>query len=186
VQNAGFTDILMVPDNFSGPPVFSGAQTNPRLGGPVPEAGADDYVTEFEDCIDPFEANTSGVNYWVYEGWARGDDNLNGDGSGSSTQFSDWRAQTTTTYGYGGWFDSLTAALQADVPGAASRINLIPVARTRVSVMEMSELSAMSAGDWFFDDAPHGRDCCYLVAGANCYTATFQGQAQHLHSQARR
>lgn len=175
VNATNFTDIIMVPDNFSGPPVSQGAETNPRLGGAIPEGGADDYVTEFEDCIDPFEANSDDEPfYWVYEGWAQGDQLINGDGSATSGDFADWRGRTTTDFGYSTWFDNLVAALKVDVPAAASRIGLIPVARVLVSVMEMTEASSMVAGDWFKDEDPHGLDSCYLIAAAITYATLFQ------------
>lgn len=177
IETAGFTDIIMVSDNFTGPPYGPGMETNPRLGGSVPEAGADDYVTEFADCITPFEANTTGTkNYWVYEGWANAELDLNTDGSGTSQEFETYRGRTSTDYGYNGWFDSLVTELRVDVPSVASRINLIPASRCLISVMENTAASSLTAADWFEDDAPHGRDVCYLIAAMAAYAVMFQEQ----------
>jgi hypothetical protein len=47
------------------------------------------------------------------------------------------------------------------------------VARVLVSVMENTPASAMTCGEWFEDDAPHGRHTLYLIAGAITYSTLF-------------
>lgn len=176
IDAAGFTDILLVTDNFSGPPALQNTGTNPRVGGDVPEGGADDYVTEFEDCIAPFEANIDdSPRYWVYEPWADGDQLIDHPtGYASASDFAAWRERTTGGFGYGTWFDNLVAALKEDLPAVADRIGLIPTARVMVSVMENTPASTLDAVDWFEDSSPHGRDSCYVIAAAITYATLFQ------------
>ncbi len=173
------TDMIIVTDNFSGPPVYQDTGTNPRVAGPVPIPNAADWVSEITNSIiTPFETNTdSDTIYWIYEGWADGGNVLSEDGSASSRDFAAWRTRTTGGFGYSEWFDNLVSALQEDTPAAASRIKIIPVARVMVSVMENTPVSALSSQDWFEDDAPHGRDTLYLLAAMIVYSAMFEEQA---------
>lgn len=179
INAVNFTDVIIVPDNFSGPPAFENNGTNPRVAGPVPRPGGGDWVTEIAGIITPFEANTDDTpNYWVYEGWADAG-RLLGEftGEGSSRDFAKWRERTTTQFGYGEWFDNLVGALREDFPSVASRIKLIPVARVMVSVMENTAASALAAEDWFEDNAPHGQETCYLLVAMIVYSTLYQEQA---------
>jgi len=181
VVAAGFTDFTMTPDNFHEMPVRPANPTDPNVSEP-PSAGADDYVTEFLAIIDALEANAGGTpNYWVHEGWADGASNvgagllyLEADGSSTSTRFANWRSRTTDEFGYGAWFDQCITSLRAARPALSSRINLLPVARTLVSVMENTAASSMASADWFDDNAPHGLDGTYLVAAAVVYSTMFE------------
>ena len=176
---ANITDMIIVTDNFSGPPVYTDTGTNPRVGGPVPMPNAADWVSEITNSIiTPFEANTDDTPaYWIYEGWADGGNIIAANGSASARKFAAWRERTTGGYGYGQWFDNLASALQEDTPAAASRIKVIPVARLMVSVMENTAASEMRSEDWFEDDAPHGRATLYLLASMIVYSTLYQEQA---------
>lgn len=175
-----YTDVVYVPDNFQGPPNYSGAATDPNVSLP-PSGGADDYVTEWTETITIREANSDdAVTHWLYEIWADGASNegagllmMQENGSATPERFANWRGRTTGTFGYGAWFDQLLAGTRANLPGVAPRIRMIPVARTLVSVMENTPASALSCGDWFEDDAPHGRHHLYAVVGAICYSTMF-------------
>lgn len=178
IDSVNFTDMIIVTDNFSGPPILNGAETDPSIGGPVPRPAEGTWVTEWQNIITAMAANTDDEpTFWLYEGWADGGQFLNADGSGTTQEFSDWRDLTTTTHGYTTWFDSLLSQTKANNSAIASRIKILPVARTLVSVMELASLSTLTAADWFEDDAPHGEDVCYLVAAMVCYTAMFEEQA---------
>jgi hypothetical protein len=176
---ANITDMIIVTDNFSGPPVYTDTGTNPRVGGPVPIPNAADWVYEITNSIIvPFEANTDDdPTYWIYEGWADGGNILAENGTANAGNFAAWRDRTTGGLGYGQWFDNLAAALQEDTPAAASRIKVIPVARTIVSVMENTAASALASEDWFEDDAPHGRATLYLLASMIVYSSLYQEPA---------
>ncbi len=176
---ANITDMIVVTDNFSGPPVYVDTGTDPRVAGPVPMPNAADWVSEITNSvIVPFETNTDdNPTYWIYEGWADGGKIIAEDGTANSRNFAAWRERTTGGFGYGEWFDNLAAALQEDTPAAASRIKVIPVARTIVSVMENTAASALASSDWFKDDSPHGRDTLYLLAAMIVYTTLYQEQA---------
>ncbi len=176
---ASISDMIVVTDNFSGPPVYSNSGTDPRQGGPVPIPNAADWVSEITNSIiQPFEANTAvPPTYWIYEGWADGGQILAEDGSSNARDFAAYRERTTKGYGYGEWFDNLVSALQEDTPDAASRIKIIPVARVMMSVMENTAVSTLDSVDWFHDDAPHGRDEIYLLAAMITYSALFEEQA---------
>lgn len=180
VNSASLSDMVIVTDNFSGPPVYvRSPSTNPREGGSVPMPNATDWVTEITNSvIAPFEANTNiSPTYWIYEGWADGGRILGDDGSSDASGFAAWRDRTTKGMGYGEWFDNLVIALQEDTPAAAERIKIIPVARSMVSVMENTAVSSLASDDWFHDNAPHGRDTIYLLAAMITYSALFEEQA---------
>ncbi len=176
---ASISDMIIVTDNFSGPPVHDNTGTDARVGGPVPIPDAADWVSEITNSIiTPFEANTAVAPiYWIYEGWADGGNILNDDGSSSEGDFAAWRDRTTQGKGYGEWFDNLVTALKEDTPAAASRIKIIPIARIMVSVMENTAVSAMTSEDWFHDNSPHGRDEIYLLAAMITYSALFEEPA---------
>lgn len=185
VDRANVTDIFMVTDNFSGPPAYTsqGPDPDPSVGGPIPWGVAEGQSTVwagmFTVVVSSHEENTSGrPNYWIYEGWSDGGKLFDeATGAGSSRDFAAWRERTTTQFNYTGWFDNLVQRVRENVPDAASRIKLIPVARTMVSVMENTPASALSADDWFADDAPHGHDTLHLLAAMIVYSTIFEETA---------
>ncbi len=185
VDRANITDIFIVTDNFSGPPVYTsqGLDPDPSIGGPIPRApepGKAQYWTqEVADIISSHETNTKDTPiYWIYEGWADAGKILEeATGAGSPKQFKAWRERTTTAMNYTGWFDNLLSQTQANFPDQASRIKMIPVARTMVSVMENTPASSITADEWFIDDAPHGSDTLHMLAAMIVYTAMFEEQA---------
>lgn len=178
VDRVNMTDMVIVTDNFSGPPTYGDNGGNPRVAGPVPIPNAADWVSEITNSIIvPFETNLNDDPiYWIYEGWADGGGVLSEDGSASNRKFAEWRDRTTEGFGYSAWFDALAAALQEDTPEAADRIKVIPVARMMVSVMENTAASALEPTDWFEDDAPHGTATLYLLASMVVYSSFFEEQ----------
>ncbi len=182
IDRANVTDVVMLTDNFSGPPAYEsqGANPDPSVGGPLPwhiEEGRSRFWTgTISDIVATHEANVGDrPNYWIYEGWSDGGRLLDeATGAGSDRDFADWRERTTTKFNYTGWYDNLLSQVKENVPDAASRIKLIPVARTMVSVMENTPASSLSADDWFADDAPHGEDTLHLLAAMIVYSAMFE------------
>lgn len=185
VDAANITDIIILTDNFSGPPVYSsqGSNPDPSAGGQIPRPPAEGkalyWGDELTELVTAHETNvTDKPNYWIYEVWADGGKILKeSNGAGSPRKFAAWRERTTTQYAYSKWFDNLLSQTKANVPGAASRIKMIPVARTMVSVMENTPASAITADEWFEDDAPHGSHTLYLLAAMIVYSALYQEPA---------
>ena len=133
-----------------------------------------------EAIIDGFELNLSNSpNYWIYECWPDGGPSgfplIASDGSSTPTNFASWRARAGGNWTT--WYDNLVSQAKANVPGAASRIEMIPVCRAMVDVMENTALSSLDSDDWFVDDSPHGTQTCYLFAAMVTYTILMQQQA---------
>lgn len=168
-----------MPDNLSGPPIGKGEPIDPSVGGFIPRPTEEVWPDELELVINNFEANTNDTpTYWIYEGWADAGGLLEENtGAGTAQKFADWRARTTDAFGYTTWFDNLLAQTKANVPTAASRIKIIPVARTMVSVMENTAASTITADEWFEDNAPHGHDTAYLLVAMIVYSTLYQEQA---------
>ncbi|RLK07332.1 hypothetical protein CLV75_2453 [Ruegeria conchae] len=185
VERANVTDVIIVTDNFSGPPVYGsqGANPNPAVAGPIPrppvEGKALTWGDEVTDIIAAHEENvTDEPIYWIYEGWADGGKILDDStGAGSDRDFARWRERTTSQYDYTGWFDNLLEHAKKTEPSVASRIRMIPVARTMVSVMENTPASDIKAGEWFKDAAPHGNDTLHLLVAMIVYSTMFEQKA---------
>lgn len=172
----GYTDIVATIDNFNAPPLNASAETDPRLGGEIAYAGPTRLPVEhFVDVFSRWNAGTDNpdMKYWIYECWGDAGLVLNADGSGNASQFANWRGQTTDNHGYTQWYTDMLADVKEDLPAFADRIGILPVARVLVDVMENTAASVMTAGDWFEDDAPHGRDSTYLIAAAIVWSALY-------------
>lgn len=162
------THLSVTNDNFNGVPVLSGMETNPRIG-PAPASGREsNYVDEYSGVIDAWMANATEMPiFLIHEGPAMGNDLIPGDLAG-------WKLRTTTAFGFTGFFDDLVAALKADYPAIADKIQLVPTARVLVSVMNNTPASALTANDWFEDSAPHGNSSAYLIYAATFYSQIYQ------------
>ena len=182
LERANVTDVIIVTDNFSGPPVYGsqGRDPDPVAGGPIPRPPAAGkaltWGDEVTDIITAHEQNvTDEPIYWIYEGWSDAakilDDST---GAGSARDFAAWRERTTTQYNYTGWFDNLLSHAQESLPAVADRIRMIPVARVMVSVMEDTPASVITADEWFTDSAPHGGDTLHLLVAMIVYSSMFE------------
>lgn len=174
VGNAGFTDVVVMADNFQGPPVLTNGETDPSIGGTCPQTPNRLYGDEMREILQPWSDNLGGTNVWLYSNWAEGR-TIASDGTASAADFEAWRNVTSGVAAT--WYRNLETILKADAALSAHTINLIPVGEVLVSVMENTPASVMVAGDWFEDEAPHGQTSCYVIAGAIVYTAMFQEQA---------
>lgn len=174
VDAAGFTDVVVMADNFQGPPVTAAGSTDPSTAGTIPQAPNRLYPVELSLILQPWANNIGGTNVWLYSNWPEGR-GFASDGTASDSSFATWRSVANGAAAT--WYRSLETLLQADPALSEHSINLIPVGEVLVSVMENTPASVMTAGDWFEDDAPHGQTSCYVVAGAIVYTAMFQEAA---------
>lgn len=161
---ADFTHVYFTGDNFAGPGT---PYTDPIWNPP------DTYMGWFAGLIDSWEANTDDtIKYRIYEGWGDAGSFVSEPVSGATAQqFIDYKTQTLGTYH--DWWVNVVTDLKALRPSAD--IELVSINTGVFNVIEaIPALDSQTFDFWFEDNAPHGHEEFYLLAGMAYYIDLYQ------------
>lgn len=158
-RRVGFDTILINPANFIqyDPPDYPYNGENPNNDTPLAATLR---------VLDWTENQADGAKFYIYEGWSF---------MGSITRFPPSnrgyrRYQAHNAGEYHEWYEGYVADLQAARPDLS--ITLIPVASVLAEILT-GVLADMDPEELYSDDAPHGTNNLYFLAGLVTYSALY-------------
>ncbi len=158
VEASNLTRMYLTPDNF----------TLRLLNHDDGVHGGANYATRFVAMIDEWETQvTDNLKYRIYEGWVAGDQLVPDPVSGTTTvQFDAYKADTVGRH-HDQWVN-IVADMKALRP--ALDIELVPINTAVFNTIEaIPALDAIAFDTWFVDQAPHGTETFYFLAGMAFY-----------------
>ena len=155
--DANFNTVIITPANFI---QYQSPQTNY-------EGDSRSPLDATLDVVNDVQAAEPGARIYIYEGWA--DMAPFASGVPASPQaLAGYHAYNMG--GYHDWFTSYVDQINAADPDA--QVTLIPVASI-LSELMTTTLSDVSPQVFYTDDAPHGTETLYFLAGMITYSAVF-------------
>ncbi len=163
-RRVGFDTIIITPANFiqyqPSDAAYDGE--NPRNDTPLAATSR---------LIDWSTTQARGARFYIYEGWAE---------MASVTSYPPNARGLAQYYEYNAgeyhaWYQDYVARLQSAHSDAD--ITLIPVAPILADILANSALADIPVSELFTDDAPHGTNNVYFLAGMITYAALYSEQA---------
>lgn len=189
--------LVYLTDNFQGPPANGATETDPTVGGNIPDGnpggiGADTYVnntgtSHLSDVFVDYEANldalvsrtSSTPEFLILENLPEAAIYFATPAAATPTEFANYVAALSGDNAT--WFANLEAVVKTRVgevdAGYPAQVSLVPIATCFQSVVNNTPASALTAADWFSDSAPHGNAVTYLFYAMVMHSFLFREAA---------